>query len=191
MARKPRQILPGLPHHIIQRGARRLPVFFKPNDYRYYLDLLTIWSKEAQLKIWAYCLMPNHVHIVALPLHEDSLRLAMSQTHKRYTNMINKREGWTGHLWQSRFLSYPVDNDPYLLSVVRYVELNPVAAEITAAPEDYFWSSAKTHIHNRKHSLLDDTELREMVPDWKSYLAEIEHPHIQERISKNSGDSYF
>ena len=192
MPRKPRQIIPGLPHHIVQRGVQRVRVFHKPNDYKFYLDLLTEWSKQASLDVWAYCLMPNHVHLIAVPQHEDSLRLALSQTHRRYTSMINKREESSGHLWQGRFLSYPIDNDPYLLSAVRYVEMNPVMAKIVEDPFMYPWSSAA--LRNGLHSaslLKGGTILKELIPDWRAYLSQNEHASILQKIAAQSGDSYF
>lgn len=188
MPRKPRIVKTGLPHHIIQRGVRRMNVFHKPNDYAFYLDLLKEWSAQAQLDIWAYCLMSNHIHLVAVPHTPDSLRLALSQTNRRYASMVNKREGATGHLWEGRFKSYPIEDDPYLLSVVRYVERNPVDARIVSAPAQYRWSSAPAHVTggNREENLLNDEPLRQLIPDWTYYLNEIEHPEILNKIKKSS-----
>ncbi len=135
MARLARIVIPGLPHHITQRGNRRQTVFFSDQDYRAYLDLLGDWSAKGGLKIWAYCLMPNHVHLIGVPKTEDSLRAAVAETHRRYTRLINFREGWRGHLWQERFHSFAMD-EAYVYRAVRYVELNPVRAGLVKKARD-------------------------------------------------------
>lgn len=183
MPRTARIVAPDFPHHIVQRGNRRMNVFFKPNDYQFYLDLLKEWSKEARVDIWAYCLMPNHVHIVGVPEDTDSLRLMMSQVHKRYTMLINRREEWTGHLWQGRFASYVMD-EAYALSAVRYVELNPVRSGLVEKPEDYRWSSARHHIHGVADPVLNDETIRSMVPDWQTYLQQAEHKNVLHALNQ-------
>jgi putative transposase len=180
-----RQVYPGYPHHIIQRGNRKLPTFFHENDYRYYLDLLEEWSQKAGLKIWTYCLMPNHVHFIAVPDNPDSLRLAMSQTHRRYTNMINKREGWSGHLWQARFASYVMD-ESYTLTACRYIEMNPVTAGIVNSAEDYAWSSAAHYLGRRTDTLLYDEPLKNMVSDWRSFLEKPVAMKVRESLEKHT-----
>ena len=137
--------MPDIPHHITQRGNRRQATFFEDNDYREYINLLSEWCATCRVDIWAYCLMPNHVHLIAVPSSEDGLRRALGETHRRYTRLINFREGWRGHLWQGRFTSFPMD-EKYLLCAARYVELNPVRAKLVDKPADYKWSSALAHI---------------------------------------------
>jgi len=110
MARLARVVVPGIPHHLTQRGNRRLPTFFSDDDYLAYLDLLAEHAQAAQVAVWAYCLMPNHVHLVLVPSTEDGLRAALGETHRRYTRRVNFREGWRGHLWQERFASFPLDD---------------------------------------------------------------------------------
>jgi REP element-mobilizing transposase RayT len=109
MARFARVVVPGIPHHITQRGNRRQTTFFNDRDYLAYIELMAEWCEHHDVEIWAYCLMPNHVHLVAVPGGEHSLRLAMGNAHRRYTRRVNVREGWTGHLWQGRFASFPMD----------------------------------------------------------------------------------
>ena len=128
MARLARVVVPGLPHHITQRGNRRQQTFFCDEDYEYYLELMGQWCTVHQVEIWAYCLMPNHVHLIAVPQSPDGLRLAIGEVHRRYTRMVNFREGWRGHLWQGRFASFVLD-EPYVLTAARYVELNPNTVE--------------------------------------------------------------
>ena len=100
MARIARVIAAGYPHHITQRGNRRQQTFFCDNDYETYLSLMSEWCKKHKVEIWAYCLMPNHVHIIAVPEMEEGLRVAIGEAHRRYTRHVNFREAWRGHLWQ-------------------------------------------------------------------------------------------
>ena len=136
MARLARVVVPGLPHHITQRGNRRQQTFFRPEDYALYLELMGQWYGEHGVQVWAYCLIPNHVHLIAVPHSADGLRRAIGEAHRRYTRQINFREGWRGHLWQGRFASFVMD-EPYLLATARYVELNPVRAGLVTGPSEY------------------------------------------------------
>src|ERR1035437_250303 len=119
MVRIARIIAPGIPHHVTQRGNRRMQTFFCDQDYQEYINLMAQWCNRCNVAIWAYCLMPNHVHIIAVPETEGGLRQAIGETHRRYTCMINVREGWRGHLWQGRFTSFPMD-ERHLLAAVHY-----------------------------------------------------------------------
>jgi putative transposase len=127
MPRAARLVLPGIPHHVTQRGNRRQPTFFSDADYGLYLRLLRHWCRKSGTSVWAWCLMPNHVHLVLVPTHEDGLRAALAPTHRSYTWEVNQRHGWRGHLWQSRFASFPME-EAHLHACLRYVELNPVRA---------------------------------------------------------------
>src|SRR3990172_2582361 len=139
MARIARVTAPGYPHHITQRGNRRQQTYFDDKDYKVYIDLMSEWCKKCKVEVWAYCLMPNHVHMIAVPETEEGLRNAIGEAHRRYTRHINFREGWRGHLWQGRFGSFPMD-EKYLLTAARYIELNPVKAGLARSPEEYPWS---------------------------------------------------
>jgi putative transposase len=180
MARIARIVAADLPHHITQRGNRRQQTFFQDEDYRLYRNLMADWCNKYSVEVWAYCLMPNHVHIVAVPRSEDGLRRAISEAHRRYTRHVNFREGWRGHLWQGRFHSFPMD-ESYCLTVARYVELNPVRANLVSKPEDYRWSSASAHLSGGDDMLVKVAPLLEMVDDWAEVLrAEIEEKRLQE-----------
>jgi putative transposase len=170
MARMARLIAPGLPHHITQRGNRRQETFFQEEDYQTYISNLAEWSRRCSVQIWAYCLMPNHVHLIAVPQSEEGLRRAIGEAHKRYSSHINSREGWRGHLWQGRFSSYPLD-EAYLLTVARYIEMNPVRAKLVKSPEKYPWSSASAHLAGRDDSLVKVRPLLDMVSEWESFLS--------------------
>jgi len=129
MARIARVVVPGTPHHVTQRGNRRQDTFFRDEDYEAYIDLMSEWCGKCDVEIWAYCLMPNHIHMIAVPESEQGLSRAIGEAHRRYTRMINLRKRWTGYLWQGRFASFPMDED-HLLAAVRYVEMNPVRARM-------------------------------------------------------------
>jgi putative transposase len=131
MVRIARVVAPEYPHHITQRGNRRQDTFFCDDDYRLYMKLMAESCSIFGVAIWAYCLMPNHVHFIAVPQTENSLKLAIGDAHRRYTRHVNFRENWRGHLWQGRFASYLMD-EKYLLAAARYIELNPVRAKLAA-----------------------------------------------------------
>jgi putative transposase len=172
MARLARVIVPGLPHHITQRGNRRQPTFFCDEDYQCYLELMGQSCSAHQVEIWAYCLMPNHVHLIAVPQSADGLRRAIGEAHRRYTRMVNFRERWRGHLWQGRFASFVLD-EPYLLTAVRYVELNPVRAGLLSAPSRYRWSSAAAHVRRQDDALVRVAPLLKLAPRWRGFLARV------------------
>ena len=128
------------------------------------------WCGREGVEIWAYCLMPNHVHLIAVPEREDALQRAIGEAHRRYSRTVNLREGWRGHLWQGRFASFPLDQG-HLLAAARYVELNPVRAGIRRRPETHPWSSARAHLAEKDDELVKVAPLLEMVGDWKTFLA--------------------
>ena len=145
MARTARRVYPHHPHHVVQRGNRRQRVFFSPSDYRAYLAFAVEAFSEADVEVWGYCLMPNHVHLIAAPSDEGGLARAVSATHARYTRLMNRREGWRGHLWQARFSSSPMD-DGYLRHCLRYVAFNPVRAGLVSHPAQWPWSSTPAYL---------------------------------------------
>lgn len=170
MARLARVVVPGIPHHITQRGNRRQDVFFGEEDYEIYLSLMREWCKKAGVEIWAYCLMTNHIHLIAVPKSEEALARGIGEAHRRYTRAINQREGWTGYLWQGRFASYAMD-EAHLFEAVRYVERNPVAAGIVRQAWDYRWSSARAHLAAANDSLVKVKPMLKRVEDWAHYLS--------------------
>ena len=170
MARLARVVVPGLPHHVTQRGNRRQPVFFGEADYRAYLQELRVQSKRWGLQVWAYCLMTNHVHLIVVPQTEQSLARGLGEAHRRYTRLVNFREGWRGYLWQGRFGSVPLD-EAHLYAAMRYVERNPVEAGMVQRAHDYPWSSARAHVLHTPDPLLSPHVLQETVPDWATFLA--------------------
>ncbi len=136
-----------------------------------YVELMADWCSRFNVEVWAYCLMPNHVHLIAIPGSEDGLRRAIGEAHRRYSRRINFREEWRGHLWQGRFASYPMDQ-MYLLAAARYIELNPVRAGLVKSPGVYPWSSAAAHLTGRDDKLAKAGPLLELVENWVTFLAE-------------------
>jgi putative transposase len=171
MARIARVVAAGVPHHVTQRGNRRQKTFFSDSDYASYRALLAESCRKSGVGVWAYCLMPNHVHLILVPRDEDGLRAALSETHRRYSRGVNFREGWRGYLWQGRFSSFPMDEN-YLFACARYVELNPVRAKLAARARDWNWSSARAHLSGRNDELVKVSPLLERVGDWGAFLRE-------------------
>ncbi|HPR64709.1 MAG TPA: transposase [Thermoanaerobaculia bacterium] len=171
MARIARVVVPNIPHHVTQRGNRNQQVFFQNQDYEKYLSLLKTYTEIHNVSIWAYCLMPNHVHLIAVPHDKEGLTGAIREVHRRYTRMINFRYEWRGHLWQSRYASYPMDQH-HLLAAARYIERNPVSANIVARPEDWEWSSARHHLGIQIGDLISkDDLLPSLINQWTYFLA--------------------
>jgi putative transposase len=171
MARQARIVLPGFPHHITQRGNRRQQTFFDREDYALYRDLMIAACAAQRVVCWAWCLMPNHIHLVLQPPDVGALARALSEAHQRYTRRINAREGWTGYLWQGRFASCAMD-EGHALAAVRYVELNPVKAQLVRRAEDWPWSSAGYHVRGEVDGLTAAVEYLSRVPDWRHYLGQ-------------------
>jgi len=184
MARIARVVARGLPHHITQRGNRRQATFFNNDDYKAYLKIMAEWCCRCGVDIWAYCLMPNHVHLIAVPSSEEGLRQAIGEAHRRYTRRVNFREGWRGHLWQGRFASYIMD-EAYLLVSTRYVEFNPVRAGLVEKPEEYQWSSAAAHMSGRDDALVKVLPLLDMVGNWRDFLSENVEEHEMTKIRRH------
>jgi putative transposase len=169
MARLARTIIPGLPHHITQRGNRRARVFFGDEDYRVYLELISAAAARARTEIWAYCLMPNHVHFIMSPSDQDGLRATFAEAHRRYTARIHARLKVTGHLWQGRFSSTAMD-ERHLMAAARYVSMNPVRAGLVEAAADWPWSSARAHLAGRDDGVVTTAPLLDRVADFASLL---------------------
>ena len=171
MPRIARIVVPDCPHHVIQRGNRRQKVFFCDADMILYLQLLKQQGERCGISFLCYCLMENHVHMVAVPKFSWSLTRGLGEAHRKYTTSVNIRENWKGHLWQGRFISYPLD-EKHLYYAVRYIEQNPVRAGIVLKAEDYSWSSARAHVYKTDDILVSDGRLFGRIEDWTSFLGE-------------------
>jgi putative transposase len=193
MPRRPRFVLAGAPHHITQRGNNRQDVFFSDQDRTRYLQLLHIQSQRHGLRILGWCLMTNHVHLVAIPQHDDSLALAIGQAHSQYSLELNRQQHRAGHLWQNRFFSCPLEPS-HLLAALHYVDLNPVRAGLTGKACDWPWSSARPHGSSGvQHELLDWPWIEWMDErrlgtwnheDWNGCLEWTVSSHAAERIRR-------
>ena len=184
----PRVVVPGYPHHITQRGNRRASIFNEPNDRKVYLDLLGRYAERYCLHIWAYALMTNHVHLVAVPEQEPSLSATIRDAHSGYATYFNRTYPFVGHLWQCRFYSCVLDSG-HLRSAVRYVERNPVRAGLVRRAEEYEWSSAAAHCGLRKDPLLSDAFPSEDWPcpqDCSRWLEDEESEEERTRIRQRT-----
>lgn len=198
MPRIARIVVVGYPHHIVQRGNNRGKVFFSRKDYEKYLSLLEKYSEDKKNSILAYCLMPNHVHMLIRPLEEESLSKMMQGVTLCYTQYFNREKARTGRLWESRYYSTVIDEERHLWAVSKYIESNPVRVGISKRPEDYLYSSARAHLLGKqdqllKEDLFDKRELREYrefmkVEDAKKFQEEIRR---QTRSGKPFGDLDF
>ena len=198
MPRIARIVGAGYPHHIIERGNNRERVFRDSTDYEKYLFFLSKYSEEKEVAVLAYCLMPNHIHLLVRPSDEESLAKMMQGITLCYSKYFNEANGRTGRLWECRYHSTVIDGDSYLWTVSRYIENNPVRAWIVKRPEEYPYSSARAHILGTKNTLLkgplfDKNELngyRRFVrsKEDKKILEEIRK---QTRLGKPLGDAGF
>jgi len=184
MPRLARTVVPDFPHHVTQRGNRRQQTFFGDHDYLLYTALMAEWCHRCRVEIWAYCLMPNHAHLIAVPTTPDGLRRAIGEAHRRYTLEVNRREGWRGHLWQGRFASFVMD-DRYTLAAARYVELNPVRAGLVARAGDYPWSSARAHLLGRDDALIAAAPLLARVDTWSAFLGQGAEEDVTDQLRKH------
>lgn len=170
MARQARIVISNTHHHISQRGNRGDNVFFEKQDYQTYLDLLQEQCARFQVSIYSYCLLPNQVHLILEPKNAELMARAVGETHRRYTNHINTRQNWRGHLFQDRFFSYATD-EQHALRAARFIETLPVTLKIAPEPQNYLWSSAKSRIKVIQNSFLKDFQSFHDTQNWQDYLA--------------------
>ncbi len=197
MPRQARLVIEDVPYHITQRGNRRQDVFLNDDDRRQYLRWLRDYSDRYGLELLAYCLMSNHVHMVSIPRSVDSIARVLQTLHMRHSQSVNAREGWSGHLWQGRFFSTPLD-DAHLWAAVRYAELNPVRAGIVKCAQEYPWSSAAFHLGLRSDRYINTAgEWGVAVQGWPEALAASGDEQLEDLIRLRTktgfpcGDSAF
>lgn len=170
MARLARFVLPGVPHHVTQRGNGRQRTFFCDADYAAYRELLRTHCAAHGVAVWSWVLMPNHVHLILVPEHVDALRGALAKVHRAYAGRIHARERRSGHFWQGRFGCVAMD-EPHLLAALRYVALNPVRARLAARAEDWPWSSVHALLDPaRGDGVTETAPVLERVPDFATLL---------------------
>jgi putative transposase len=174
MPRIARIVVADVPYHVTQRGNRREQVFFTADDCRAYLRWLREYADRHVVDILAYCLMPNHVHLVLVPTTAEGLHRALKPLHMRFAQRINRNRGLSGHIWQGRYFSSALD-DQYLWAAIRYVERNPVRANMVELAENYRWSSAAAHCGLQSDPVLTHKpvwrELWNEVGNWSVWLS--------------------
>jgi len=194
MPRMARVIVPNLPHHIVQRGHNRKAIFVDQHDYQYYLDTLLEWKHELGVKVYAWCLMTNHVHLILDPGDDRlAIGLLMKRLAGRQTRYVNRHENRSGSLWEGRYKASAIQTDSYLLQCCRYVELNPVRAAMVSRAENYPWSSYRSKIGLGKSPILDrDPCYARMSRPAEQYghfvgqgLSDEEYQFIRERVQRN------
>ena len=188
MPRIGRIVIPGCPHHITQRGNNRDDVFFVDDDRRTYLEMLADEAERFGLEVLGYCLMTNHVHLVAAPGSAESLARAVGRTHWRYTRYANRLQGRSGHLWQNRFYSCALDEEHFWRALA-YVERNPVRAKLVRRPWRWPWSSAAAHCGAADPTgLLDLPAWRERLDgaDWREQLTQPEDETALARLRRTT-----
>ncbi len=200
MPRLPRVVLPGFAHHVTQRGVRRGDIFFDDGDRALYLRHMSEQTEKFGVRILCYCLMTNHVHLLAVPESATALASAIGEAHRRYTWQLNRRIGATGYLFQGRFASCPL-GESHLGAAARYVLLNPVRACLVSRACDYRWSSAAFHAGEAKDDpLVEANDLMGLLADARAWrqLMESEATVKQEdylrqvtRTGRPSGDAAF
>jgi len=171
MARLARSTIAGYPHHVLQRGNYDQPVFESEEVYRRYLEWLREYAARYGVGIGAYCLMPNHVHVICVPRSESALARTFNTTHMRYAQYFNGKRDVVGHLWRARFMSCILDG-PSVHEEVRFVETNPVRARLVSLADAYPWSSARSHVTGEPDPVLSDCSLLPgETGDWGAYLS--------------------
>lgn len=161
MPRIARIVAPHYPHHVTQRGNNLAEVFFDDEDKAAYLSILKNYREKLGVEILAYCLMTNHVHLLAVPADEKSLSRCIGRTNLVYTQHVNRKYERSGRLWQNRFFSTVVDGESYLWAVARYIENNPMKSDLVTRPEDYPWSSCRAHVLGESNELITGMGLLE------------------------------
>ena len=164
MSRRARFVAPGQPHHVTQRGNKRQEIFLSDAQRQAYIQILQYHLDRHHVRLLAWCLMNNHVHLIAIPSTGKSLGLALGQAHAHYALEWNRSQEHVGHMWQNRFFSCPLEGS-HLWRAIRYVELNPVRAGMVHRAWDWTWSSATAHVSPQVRDILLD-------PEWKEWMIE-------------------
>jgi putative transposase len=183
MARLARVVIPGLPHHVTQRGNGRARTFFGDDDYALYRDLLAGASRVAGVAVWSWVLMPNHVHLILVPADADGIRRTLASVHRKYAGVVHARLGRTGHFWQGRFGAVTLD-EAHLAAAVRYVVRNPVRARLVSEPAAWRWSSVHAHLSGREDGITAIGPIGDRFPDFARFIADDPDPEALARLRR-------
>jgi putative transposase len=189
MARLPRFFVPGIPLHVIQRGNNRGKLFDQITDYQVYVDWLKEAAQSHGCAIHAYVLMTNHVHLLVTPAHENSLPKTLQSLGRRYVQYFNKIYERTGTLWEGRYRATLVDSEGYLLTCCRYIELNPVRAEMVRHPRDYRWSSYQYHAEGKTNPLLTPHSIYQRLGGTALARQQAYRAHFRHHLSGETLDA--
>lgn len=159
MPRQPRLVVPGYPHHIILRGNNKSDIIYNDNDRRFFIDCLQDAKEKTKSKIYSYCLMTNHLHLIVEPAEEDGLKIMMQSLGRRYVQYFNHVHKRTGTLWEGRYKSSLISKDNYLFACNRYVELNPVRAKMVKNLKEYPWVSYRYKAEGIPDKLIDEDSI--------------------------------
>jgi putative transposase len=196
MARLARVVVPGCPHLVTQRGNGGARTFFGDQDYGLYRDLLAANCRAADVEVWAWCLMPNHVHLILVPSDPDGLRRALARVHRLYAGVIQARRKRSGHFWQGRFGAVAMD-EAHLAAALRYVSLNPVRARLVERARDWRWSSTRAHLRGRDDGITALAPIKARFPRFADLLAseadleQLQRLRAAESIGRPIGDDRF
>jgi putative transposase len=186
VARLARVMLAMWPFHVVHRGNHQQLLFATDEDHRTYLRMLRRYSAQFSMRVWAYCLMPNHVHLIVVGRFRNSIPRAVGNTHRHFSRCANSRTETTGHLWANRFYSTILD-ESHLWAAVRYVELNPVRAGFVQAATDYEWSSTRAHAGKFRDPVLDpERPFPGAVADWSAWISDELEAETIKRIRRNT-----
>ena len=183
MARLARLVFPDIPHHVTQRGNGRQRVFFSPADFARYRDWLGEGCRANGVEVWAWVLMPNHVHLILVPSDHDGIRRVLAPLHRRYAGRVHAREQRCGHFWQGRFGCVAMD-EVHLAAALRYVMLNPVRAGLAKSAADWRWSSAHAYLKGVDDGLTTRASVLGRYPDLADVIEAGEDMEASERLRR-------
>ena len=178
--------MPGHPFHLTHRGNNKQKVFYSDDDRRKYLFWFEEACQEWGMRVLSFCLMNNHVHFVAIANQLDSFAKVINVVHRRYAIYLNQKNGTSGHRWEGRYYSCILDSN-HLMAALRYVERNPVRAQIVFKPWDWAWSSASEHIGKAKGCIsLEDIQAFVSMPSWKEFIDQDEQEEDLSEIRRET-----
>lgn len=190
MPRTARVVIPDMALHVRQRGHNRSACFFRDEDFATYLRMLAYFSRQYACAVHAYCLMPNHVHLLVTPSVAQSCALMMKSLGQLYTQHMNRAGDRTGSLWEGRFRSCPVSSDQYALACYRYIELNPVRAGMVAHPREYRWSSFRANAEGKRELWIKPHPAYPGAADYRSLLDGELEEHFLNDIRRATSAGY-